>query len=100
MPQRRAAVRNLAYASAIAQAAMPEGALVQAFEDSCAGPRCQLAWTGYPMLERGAIRRPKARPSGVGGTTGIANLDAATAGICAGHSGDIGAAEARADDLT
>jgi len=97
--QRRAAVRNLAYASAIAQAAMPEGALAQVFEDSCAGPRCQLDWTGYPMLVRGAVRgrSVKGAPDGAGGTIDIANADAGYAVVFAGYLGEVGAAEARAD---
>ena len=69
MPQRRTAVRNLAYASAIAQAAMPEGAVAEAFEDSCAGGNTRLDWTCDPKLERGAVRgrSVKGAPDGAGG---------------------------------
>ncbi len=58
MQQGRAAVRNLAWSSAIAIAhvAMPEAAAAEVFEDSFAGGEAQLDWTKYPMFEGGAVQ--------------------------------------------
>lgn len=71
MQQRRAAVRKLVYASAvvIAQAAMAEGAVAEAFEDSFADGATQLEWVNYPMFEGGAVqgRAVKDAPDGDGG---------------------------------
>ena len=71
MAQRRAAVRNLAYAGAvaIAQASLPAGAAAEAFEDSFAGGDAQLDWTSYPMFEDGAVQGESVTgaPDGDGG---------------------------------
>lgn len=71
MQQRRAALRNLMYSSAvvIAQAAIPEGAIAEVFKDSFAGGDTQLDWINYPMFEGGAVQGQSVKdaPDGDGG---------------------------------
>jgi|SRR5918996_1159329 hypothetical protein len=100
MEQRRAAVRNQAYASAIAiaQAAMPEGGVAAAFEGSFAGGDTRLDRINHPTSE-GECRSVKDTPDGDGGITDIANIDAGYAAVYAGLIGEAATAEARVDDF-
>lgn len=73
MRQRRAAVRQLVYSSAIviAQAALPDGAAAETFKDSFPGGAAQLDWTRHSMFEGGVVQGEAAKDapdgdSGVG----------------------------------
>jgi hypothetical protein len=103
--QLRRAVRNLAYSSAIviAQAAMPEGAPAEVFEDSFAGGDTQLDWTNHPMFEGLYLDDVKVNERQIPAEraiTDIAKVDAGYAGVYTGQIGEGGTAEARVDDFT
>ena len=88
MHPRRAAVRTLVYSSAMimAQAATPDGAAAETFEDDFAGGTAQLDWTEHPMFGGGAVqgRSAKDAPDDDGGIgvlrheSGLATVSYAT----------------------
>ena len=63
MRKRRAAVRRLVHASAvvIAQAAAPQGAAAETFEDGFGGGETTLDWISHRMFEGGAVEGQSAK---------------------------------------